>query len=62
MEFLYNQLIANKQKAIVGFVLTAATAFISQHGLTLDTTIGELLQAGVYGILGYLGVYFKANK
>lgn len=62
MDFLYNQLIANKQKAIVGFVLTAAGAFISQHGFTLDTTIGEILESLVYGVLGYIGVYVKRNR
>lgn len=64
MDALYNQLIAGKQKAVVGFIITALATFLAQHGLShlLDMTLKEAAEALVYGLFGYLGVYTKANK
>lgn len=62
MKLLYKLLIENKQKAIVGFLATAATAILSQNGFTLDMTLGEALEVIGYGLLGWIGVYVKANK
>lgn len=63
MEKLYSFLIENKQKAIVGFVVAAATAYFAKHGLDLETlTVKQALEMVVYGVLGYTAVWFKKNK
>lgn len=62
MDWIYNQIVVGKQKAIVAFILASLTAFLAKQGFTLDTTIGELAEALIYGIIGYIGVYIKRNK
>lgn len=60
---LYTLLVANKQKAIVGFVLTAVAAYFAKYGIDINTlTVKEALELLAYGILGYLGVYSTRNK
>lgn len=63
MDWLYNQLIANKQKAVVGFIMAALTAFFVKHGIDITTlTVHDALQMLFYGALGFVGVYLKRNK
>lgn len=62
MEWLWNQVVAGKQKALVGFILTAVVAYASKHGLDLNMTLAQALEALLWGILGYVGVYVKRNK
>lgn len=63
MDWLWNQFIANKQKAVVGFIITAVVAFFAKHGVDLDSiTLKQALEALLWGILGFVGVYIKRNK
>jgi hypothetical protein len=62
MDFLYTQLIAGKQKAIVGFIATAVAAYAAKHGLNLDMTLKDALEACLWGLLGLFGVYIKRNR
>jgi hypothetical protein len=62
MDFLYNQLIANKQKAIAGFISAAIVAFLAKHGLVLPANGVDVLQALGFGLVGLVSVYLKRNK
>lgn len=63
MDWLYSQLIANKQKAVVGFIVTAAVAYFAKHGIDLGAiTLKQALEAVLWGMLGFVGVYVKQNK
>lgn len=63
MDALYQQLIANKQKAIVGFVLGFIATYVAKYGFDFETlTVKELLEQVLYGIVGYVSVYLKRNK
>ncbi len=62
MDFLYNQLISGKQKAVVGFVATALVAFLAKHGVVLPNSATDVFQALLWGLLGLGGVYLKKNK
>lgn len=62
MDSLYNQLIAGKQKAVVGYVVVAAVQYLSSIGIKLPDNAGDVLTALVVGVIGYLAVYFKRNK
>lgn len=63
MDWLHKQLVENKQKAIVGFVMVGATAIAVKHGINLDTITGkQLIEAILYGFLGFLGVFYKKNQ
>lgn len=62
MNFLYEQFIANKQKAIVGFVVGFVATYIAQHGFNIDMSLGQVLENLLYGLIGYVSVYLKENK
>ena len=63
MNRIYDLVIANKQKAIVGFVVAAAVSYAAQYGLNLETlTVKEALELVAYGAIGFLGVYIKKNQ
>jgi uncharacterized membrane protein (DUF441 family) len=62
MDFLYNQIIAGKQKAIVGYVVVALVNYLSQQGFALPANTGDVLTALVVGLIGYVAVYLKRNK
>ena len=62
MDFLYNQFIAGKQKAVVAFIVSALVAFIVKHGVALPDNASETLQALVWGVVGLVSVYVKRNK
>jgi uncharacterized membrane protein (DUF441 family) len=62
MDFLYQQLIAGKQKAVVGWLITALVAFLASQGITLPDNGSEVLTALLTGLLGYVGVYLTRNK
>jgi hypothetical protein len=62
MDFLYQNLIAGRQKAIVGFVATALVAFLVKHGIVLPDTATDVFQALLWGVLGLVSVYVKKNK
>ena len=62
MEAIYQQFIAGKQKAVVGYVVVALVQYLSSMGIKLPDTAGDVLTALVVGILGYVAVYLKRNK
>lgn len=63
MDAIYQQVIANKQKAIVAFVFGFLATYVAQYGFDLETlTVRELVEQVIYGLIGYVGVYLKANK
>ena len=62
MDFLYNQFIAGKQKAVVAFLVTALVAFIAKHGVVLPDNAADTLQALAWGVVGSVSVYLKRNK
>lgn len=62
MDFLYNQLIAGKQKAIAGFLAAALVAYLARHGVTLPGDSADVLQALAFGLIGLISVYLKRNK
>lgn len=59
---LYNLVVTGNQKAIVGFIVAAAAVYIAQFGWSLDTTVGELIEALVAGTITAAGVWFKRNQ
>lgn len=60
--WLYDNLVAGKQKAIVAFIVTAVVAQASQHGVDTSLTLEQALEALLWGVLGFVGVYFKRNQ
>lgn len=62
MDFLYNQFVAGKQKAIVAFVVTALVAFLVKHGVALPESAGQTFEALIWGLVGLVSVYMKRNK
>lgn len=62
MDFLYQQLIAGKQKAIAGWIAGASIVFLAQHGITLPASAKEVLTALLYGLIPLVSVYLKRNK
>lgn len=62
MDFLYQQLVANKQKAIAGWLAAALVAFVAKHGVTLPGDAADVLSALVLGLIGLVSVYLKRNK
>lgn len=63
MDKLYTAIVANKQKAIVSFVVAAVTAYAAKHGFDIETvTVKEALELIFYGVIGYVGVYVKRNQ
>lgn len=62
MDFLYNQLIAGKQKAIAGFLAAALVAFLAKHGLVLPSDASAVFEALAFGLIGLVSVYLKRNK
>mgnify|MGYP000917475002 CR=1 FL=1 len=61
MKELYGLIVVGNQKAIVGFVLAFATVWLSKVGLSLDMTVGQVLEAGVSAVVVAGGVWFKRN-
>lgn len=59
---LYDKFVVGNQKAIVGFVLAAVATFVASQGWTLDTTIGEVVESVVSGVIVGGSVWFKSNK
>lgn len=63
MDKLYEQIIANKQKAIVGFVVLLIGSLFAKHGIDItQITVADAIQALAYGVIGYVSVYLKRNK
>lgn len=63
MDNLYQAVVANKQKAIVGFLVAAVVAYFAKHGIDIETlTVKEALELAVYGLIGYVSVFLKRNK
>lgn len=62
MDTLYNQLIAGKQKAIVGYVVVALVQYLSDHGFVAPDHFADVLTALLVGLLGYVAVYLKRNQ
>lgn len=62
MNWFYVNFVQGNQKAIVGFVAVAVAAYANQHGINLNMTLKEGLEACLWGLLGLMGVYFKRNQ
>jgi len=63
MDKLYVSLIANKQKAIAGFIVTFVATYVAQYGLDIQSlTLAQFIEQVVYGLIAYVGVYLKRNK
>lgn len=62
MDALYNQLIAGKQKAVVGYVVVALVQYLSDNGVTVPDHFGDVVTALLVGLIGYAAVYLKRNK
>lgn len=62
MDFLYNQFVAGKQKAIVAFVVTALVAFLVKNGIVLPDNAAATFEALLWGLVGLVSVYLKSNK
>ena len=63
MDKIYQAIVVNKQKAIVGFVFGFVATYLAKYGFDIETlTVRELLEQVVYGLIGYIGVYLKENK
>ena len=62
MDFLYNQLIAGKQKAVAGFLAASLVAYLAKHGVVLPGDAGDVLSALALGLIGLVSVYLKRNK
>jgi len=63
MDKLYQAIVVNKQKAIVGFVVVSLAAYFSKYGIDIETlTVKEAIELIVYGVIGYFAVYTKRNK
>lgn len=62
MDFLYQQFVAGKQKAIAGWLATALVAFLAQHGVQLPDTASQVFTALAFGLIGLVSVYLKRNK
>ena len=62
MDAIYNQLIAGKQKAVVGYLVVALVQYLTSMGIKLPENTGDVLTALVVGLLGYVAVYLKSNK
>lgn len=63
MDAIYQQIIAGKQKAVVGFILLFLGSFFAQHGIDItQMTVGQAIESLIYGLIGYAGVYIKRNQ
>lgn len=60
---IYELLVVNKQKAVVGFVVGAVVTYAAKYGLDLNTlTVSEALELVVGGAVVAVGVYLKKNQ
>ena len=63
MDALYQQLIQNKQKAVIGFVVGAIIAYFAKYGIDLNTlTVADALRMLGAGIITYISVFVKKNQ
>jgi uncharacterized membrane protein (DUF441 family) len=59
---LYQALVVGKEKAIVAFVVGAAVVQASKHGLSLDMTLKEALEALLGGAIAHVSVFLTRNR
>jgi uncharacterized membrane protein (DUF441 family) len=62
MDWLYENFVAGKQKAVVAFVVTALVAWLVKHGVELPEDASDTLQALAWGLVGLVSVYLKRNQ
>lgn len=62
MDWLYQQLIAGKQKAVAGFLAAALVAFLADNGVQLPADAKEVVSALLLGVVGLVSVYLTRNK
>lgn len=62
MDFVYQQFIAGKQKAVVAFIVTALVAFLVKNGIELPENAAQTFEALIWGVVGLVSVYIKRNK
>lgn len=61
MQVLRNLIIKN-WKAWAGGLVTAIGAYAAAHGWNLDMTLGQALEAVVYGLGGWVVVWFSPRN
>lgn len=49
-------------KAVVGFVIGSLVAYLAKNGIELPTETVQALQAGIYGIIVAIWVWWIPNK
>lgn len=54
--------VLSSAKALVAFVVGAVIAYLAKHGVEVPAESAEALQAGVYGIVVAVWVWFIPNK
>lgn len=62
MQNLYGLIVVGKQKALIAFALGLVGTQLVNHGLSLDMTLGDALQALLAGLIAHGSVYFTPNK
>lgn len=62
MDWLYEQFVLGKQKAIAGWLATSLVAFLANNGVELPDTAGQVFTALLLGLLGLVSVYLTRNK
>lgn len=59
---LYEVLVFDKQKALVAFIVAAVGTYAVSHGINLDMSLRDALQALLVGVIAHGSVYFKRNQ
>lgn len=59
---LIHPLIVKNWKAWAGFVIVSITAWLAAHGVNLDMTIREVVEALVYGVGGFVVVWLSPRN
>ena len=62
MRNLVAKLVTGKEKAIVAFLVATIGSFVAKHGVTLDMTLGQALQALIVGLVAHVSVFLTANR
>lgn len=63
MDWLHQNLVAAKQKAVVSGVVGFVLWLCAKHGINLDSvTLHQALQALVAAVVAYISVFYKRNQ
>lgn len=62
MDFLYQQFVAGKQKAVAAWLSAALVAYLARHGIALPGDAGDVISALILGLIALVAVYVKKNQ